>query len=137
MVILIDDNPIDNFLAKRVIENSGFDGCILPNDSGQQALDYLKSNMDNPEKWPSLIFLDINMPVVDGYSFLYEFRNFPITVREKTKIVILSSSDNIDDLSKLIDHELVISYLIKPLTVASINKLKKAFKSVGSLYVHS
>lgn len=134
MVILIDDNPIDNFLAKRVIENSGFEGTILTTESGQQALDYLKLNINRLDLWPNLIFLDINMPVVDGYAFLYEFRHFPINVRGKTKVVILSSSDDIQDLSKLVDRELVISYLVKPLTAAKINDLKNTFNSFNNLY---
>ncbi|HEX8546751.1 MAG TPA: response regulator, partial [Cytophagaceae bacterium] len=106
MIILIDDNPIDNFLAKRVLENSGFEGSILVKDSGKQALDHLKLQFTEPKNWPNLIFLDINMPVMDGYAFLYEFRKIPSQIREKTKIVILSSSDNMEDLSKLIDHDL-------------------------------
>ena len=85
-------------------------------NSGKSALDYLQENQDNVEKLPNLIFLDINMPIVDGFVFLYEFENFDEAVKNKCKVVILSSSDNKRDIDKLINNDRVIKYITKPLT---------------------
>ena len=71
LVLLVDDNDTDNFISKRIIEITGFSNRVEVRNSGKSALDYLRENQENLENIPNLIFLDINMPVVDGFVFLY------------------------------------------------------------------
>ena len=70
IVMLVDDNDTDNFINKRVIELTGFANDIIVKNSGKSALEYLENEKDNLEKLPDLIFLDINMPMLDGWEFL-------------------------------------------------------------------
>ena len=73
LVMLVDDNDTDNFISKRIIEITKFAKEVEIKNSGKSALEYLEQNKDNEDKLPNIIFLDINMPIVDGFVFLYEF----------------------------------------------------------------
>lgn len=127
-VMLVDDNDTDNFIHKRVIELTGFCKTIIVKNSGKSALDYLEANKFNPELLPSIIFLDINMPIVDGFVFLFEYENFPDELKNKCKIVILSSSDSKRDIDRIVDNEYVINFITKPLSDEALIKLKKELK---------
>ena len=122
--MLIDDNETDNFISKRIIELTEFANQVEVTSSGQQALEYLNAHASTEEKLPNLIFLDINMPVMDGFMFLYEFENLPATVRNKSRVVILSSSDNKRDIDKIINNKSVIQYITKPLNQSALQSIK-------------
>ena len=92
--------------------------------SGKSALDYLKENQNIPDNLPNIIFLDINMPIVDGFVFLYEFDKFSELVKNKCKIIILSSSDNKRDIDKIVNNNHVIKFITKPLTEIALDEIK-------------
>ena len=123
-VLLVDDNDTDNFIHKRIIELAGFSENIIVKNSGKSALEFLETQ----ETIPSVVFLDINMPIVDGFVFLFEFDNFPEEVKQKCKIVILSSSDNKKDIDRIVDNEYVVHFITKPLSEESLNELKTIIK---------
>lgn len=120
LVMLVDDNDTDNFISKRIIQLTHFARQIEIKNSGKSALEYLEENLNHIEKIPNLIFLDINMPIVDGFVFLIEFEKFPSNIKDKCKIIILSSSDNKRDIDKIINNKLVIKFLTKPLTADAV-----------------
>jgi len=125
LVMLIDDNETDNFISKRIIELTEFAHRVEAKNSGKDALEYLRVHQATPELLPDLIFLDINMPIVDGFMFLYEFENLQPSVQQKCKVVILSSSDNQRDINRLINNEYVIKYITKPLTQNALDEIKR------------
>ncbi|MCS7019658.1 MAG: response regulator [Cytophagales bacterium] len=125
LVMLVDDNDTDNFISKRIIEITKFAPKIEVKNSGKSALEYLENAKDNPALLPDLIFLDINMPIVDGFSFLFEFSRFPENVKQKCKIVVLSSSDNKRDIERIINEKYVITFITKPLTDEALKKVKE------------
>lgn len=127
-VMLVDDNDTDNFIHKRVIELTGFANNIIVKNSGKSALEYLETNKDSIDKLPDIIFLDINMPIVDGFVFLFEYENFPDNLKDKCKVVILSSSDNKRDIDRIVDNEYVINFITKPLSEEALADLKKFIK---------
>ncbi|BDC98393.1 response regulator [Persicobacter psychrovividus] len=124
-VLLVDDNDTDNFISKRIIEIAGFAENIEVENSGKAALDRLHEEANTPDLLPNIIFLDINMPIVDGFVFLYEFEKYPDVVKEKCKIVILSSSDNERDIDQIMSNDKVITFITKPLTSQSLEKVKE------------
>ncbi len=126
LVMLVDDNDTDNFISKRIIEITKFAQRVEIKNSGKSALQYLEQEQNNPENLPNLIFLDINMPIVDGFVFLFEFEMFPDAVKNKCKIVILSSSDNKQDIKRIVDNEHVIKFITKPLTEAALQDVRVA-----------
>lgn len=124
LVMLVDDNDTDNFISKRIIEITKFAKRVEVKGSGKAALDYLRDNQNQSENLPSLIFLDINMPIVDGFVFLYEFEKFNELVRNKCKVIILSSSDNKRDIDKIVNNNHVIKFITKPLTEVALDEIK-------------
>lgn len=124
LVMLVDDNDTDNFISKRIIEITKFANEVEIKNSGKSALEYLEANKDNPDRLPDIIFLDINMPIVDGFVFLYEFEKFSDLVKNKSKVIILSSSDNKRDIDKIVNNDHVIQFITKPLTERALSEIK-------------
>jgi len=122
--MLVDDNDTDNFISKRIIEITKFSKRVEVKSSGKSALDYLKENQNNIAELPNIIFLDINMPIVDGFVFLYEFEKFNELVKNKCKVIILSSSDNKRDIDKIVNNNHVIKFITKPLTEIALEEIK-------------
>ena len=125
-VLLVDDNDTDNFISQRIIELTEFAEDIVVRNSGRSALNFLFENQENTTNLPDIIFLDINMPIVDGFIFLYEFEKFSHLIKNKCKVVILSSSDNKNDIDKILDNNYVIKFITKPLTENALENLKFA-----------
>jgi CheY-like chemotaxis protein len=114
-VLLIDDNDIDNFINQRIITSYYFANSVIVKNSAIGALEHLKKSSD---ELPNIIFLDLNMPIMDGFGFLDEFHKL-ITADEKykqCKIIVLSSSMSPDDINKASINPYVLKYINKPLT---------------------
>ena len=124
LVMLVDDNDTDNFISRRIIEITNFARNVEIKNSGKSALEYLESHKNETAKLPDYIFLDINMPIVDGFVFLYEFEKFHDDIKNKCKVIILSSSDNKRDIDKIVNNENVIKFITKPLTETALEEIK-------------
>jgi len=122
-VFLIDDSELDNFVSRNVIQQAKYSNNIMDFLFAGNALDFLRSIESDQEDIPNVIFLDINMPVINGFEFLKEFETLPGPVRKKAKIVILSSSLNPSDIEKTTASPYVIKYLNKPLSVQKLKEL--------------
>jgi len=125
LVMLVDDNDTDNFISRRIIEITKFAGDVVIKNSGKSALEYLEDHKTKHEKLPDLIFLDINMPIVDGFVFLYEFEKFDYSIKDKCKVIILSSSDNKRDIDKIVNNDHVIKFITKPLTEIALEEVSQ------------
>lgn len=119
--MLIDDNELDNFINKKLIENEQFAGEVTVHQSAQAALDELKSI--SPANLPDLIFLDIMMPHMDGFGFLAEFDKLDESIRNKSRIIMLSTSESFKDLNKANQSKYVYKFLNKPLTKAVMDAI--------------
>lgn len=114
-VLLIDDNEIDNFINERMITSSGFSTEVIVKNSADAALDFLKS-LTNTSDFPEIIFLDLNMPVKDGFDFLIEYETVADAIKNFSKIVVLSSSISPEDINKASTNTHVFKYVNKPLS---------------------
>ncbi len=113
-VLVVDDSEMENSMSIAVINQHGFCNQVKAQCNPAQALEFLKTT--EPENLPDIIFLDINMPDMDGFAFLDEFGKLPEAVHKKSKIVMLSSSDSFKDLNRANKNKFVRRFLNKPLT---------------------
>jgi CheY-like chemotaxis protein len=121
--VLIDDSDIDLFIQRRFLEVYNFSNQLVLYKSAEEALDWLK-NM-NGEPAPDIIFLDLNMPETDGFSFLRTFEELPEKITSKSRIVVLTSSNNIKDRDLVFENKNVIQFITKPLKQSDIESLKQ------------
>src|SRR5882757_8245122 len=127
-VMLIDDNEIDNLINQKMIEASDICENIFVHSGAKGAIEFLK-NIEKLAKGPldlylpEVIFLDIDMPLMDGFQFLDEFEKLGMSTKKKCKIVMLTSSINPQDFSRSKKYVNVKLYLNKPLTHDSIANL--------------
>jgi CheY-like chemotaxis protein len=123
-VMLIDDTEIDLYITSSMMEASGFSGSIMTRTSAEEALTYLQVNADNPMQLPDVIFLDIRMPVMDGFEFLENYDKLPETIKSSCIIYMLSSSLDYDDLAKAKCNPHVASFINKPLYPDTLDRIK-------------
>ena len=114
-VLLIDDNDIDNFINERMITTNQFSKMVVVKNSGESALQFLRDNSDNSDILPQIIFLDLNMPVMDGFSFLEAYENLPESILTTCKVIVLSSSISPEDINRASTNQYVVKYVNKPL----------------------
>lgn len=127
-VMLIDDNEIDNLINQKMIEATNLSEHIYVHSGAKSAIEFLK----NVEKLtdfsdkilPNVIFLDIDMPLMDGFQFLDLFNKLNEHTKAHCKIVMLTSSINPQDIDKSKTYSFVKKYINKPLTQQSLLKLE-------------
>ena len=128
-ILFIDDDPITLMLCKMVIKKASFSNEIATSKNGEEALQYfdtLKQIDSNNEfkKQPQLIFLDLNMPVMGGWEFLDSFSTSDYADYNKTKVIILSSTIDPEDLEKSKKYPMVIDFLSKPISKEMLEYVK-------------
>lgn len=133
-IILVDDDRITNFVHKKIIKRSEIDVFIKVNNSVPQAIGYLKKMNDFSEKEcprPGIIFLDINMPGMDGWDFIEEYKKLSEIEKPNIIIVMLTTSVNPND--KLMANSIpeINTFLNKPLTLEKLDKTISKYYSVS------
>jgi len=126
LTFVVEDDKANNFLCKMTLEEVGITNLRMF-FRADTTLEELKKMCENKQEFPSLILLDINMPAMDGWQFLNEFRNFPDEVRNKTTIYLFSSSDHPNDIEKKQAYPEVLDFLAKPLSEEVANGLKEKY----------
>ena len=126
-VLLIDDNEVDNMINNRLIEKQGLASHVYTFTSGKGGLEFLKNidKMDDfpPEFTPDIVFLDINMPIMNGFSFIKSLDKLSDRVTEGMRIVLLTQSDSPQDIKEARKFEKVIEYVVKPLNAEKLKAL--------------
>lgn len=117
-ILLIDDDEPTNFFSSLIIEDADCAENIQVAESGQTALGLLN---DDHIPSPDLIFLDINMPAMDGWEFLERYRQLP--KGPQSKIIMLTTSLNPDDREKASKIKEVSGFETKPLTPEIIDRV--------------
>lgn len=120
-VLLVDDDYISNFIADHLLNKYKICKNITISRNGDEALKYLKET----DEFPELIFLDINMPVMDGFEFIEAFRRFNMD-KNKTRIIIYTASYNQKDI-EMLQSIGFNDFIIKPLNEEKLNNLLKLF----------
>lgn len=131
-VLLVDDDDATNFLNKIFIENSGIAEHIQVAWNGEEALEYITNtgmyenkNANFPK--PDLIFLDINMPVMDGWEFMQEYHKLDEKQKENIVIIMLTTSTNPDDKTKAASFSEISDFRSKPLLAETLEEIERKY----------
>jgi CheY-like chemotaxis protein len=116
--LLIDDNYIDNFVTRKILEGSNFAEEITVVRSANEAINSLRDGLLKPD----VIFLDVRMPLMSGFEFLEEYDKIDID-KTDIKIFMLSSSLDPLDMRKSSDNKYITRFIHKPLTQKALEEL--------------
>jgi CheY-like chemotaxis protein len=114
-VMLIDDSDMNLFITRSLIRQTGFAIEVRVKKSADNALEYLRRFAQTPSELPEIIFLDINMPGMNGFHFLEQFGKLNTATRTKCQIIMLSSASDISGIQRAIGNIYVNRYIEKPL----------------------
>ncbi len=130
LAMIVDDNEIDNLVGTKMIEHALCASKIINFYCAQSALKYLNKNIYQLDQIPDIIFLDINMPEMNGFEFLDRFNALPRSLKDKCKIVMLTSSIDRSDINNTLSHSCVTNFISKPLSIKALHKLKENLVSI-------
>ena len=126
-VLVVDDNETDRYIANFSMQRYKFAKEVVLQESGRKALEYLLSLENSTEDLPEFIFLDIRMPMMDGFEFLEEYEKLPEVVKKTCVIMMLSTSLNPADHKRAESNPYVKKFLTKPLDKEKMEELKQEF----------
>jgi response regulator RpfG family c-di-GMP phosphodiesterase len=129
VIMLVDDDQDDNFFHEREIQKTNPEIFFIEMTNGLDALEYLESNKENKDMLPDLIFLDINMPHIDGWEFLDKYNLLDKELQDRVVIIMLSTSGNPEDIDRAMSYSCVWDYITKPLKKGIMEKIIKKYFS--------
>ncbi|THV58059.1 response regulator [Flagellimonas alvinocaridis] len=120
---IVDDDPIHLFGMKILMKRLDFSDEVLVFQNGQEAIDGLLDRLGAGKPLPLVIFLDLNMPIKDGWGFLDDFVKIPHHNRERVTIYVVSSSIHPLDQERAKKYEVVGNYIIKPVNEQELKQI--------------
>jgi CheY-like chemotaxis protein len=117
--LLIDDNYIDNFVTRKILEGSNFAETIVVVRTATEAINSLRDGLVKPD----VIFVDVRMPMMGGFEFLDEYEKIDLDNKKDIKIYMLSSSLDPTDMKKSSDNKHITQFIHNPLTQKAIEDL--------------
>jgi CheY-like chemotaxis protein len=126
--LLIDDDSINNFINERLIKKLNIAEEVKVVLNGQEGLKYIQEICIPQHTCPELILLDINMPVMDGFEFLKEYKILDFSGKNSIIIIMLTTSTSPNDTERLNDSG-ASGYINKPLTENKLIELMQQFFS--------
>ena len=126
LVLLIDDDEINNFLNKRLLEKYGIAEQVAIVTNGEEGLEFIAQRCRSGAGCPELILLDISMPVMDGFEFLKQYQRLNFKNKDKVNLIVLTTSSNPNDMERIANFN-VTDYLTKPLNEGKVEYLLERF----------
>lgn len=121
-ILLIDDDDVNNYINARLLKKLSASSQVQVSTNGEEALKYVQELIEKDEPLPRLIFLDINMPVMDGFEFLKRFETLPLE-GDLPVLIMLTTSSNEKDVNQVTARPIVSGYLNKPLTEQKVRSI--------------
>lgn len=122
--MLVDDREVDNILHADKLKKAEFSEVVYQSNSAESALDLLRNlaliSTTKQNKLPSYVFVDLDMPVMDGIQFLEEFDKMDEFIKKSCRVVMLSATMNTDDIREARSNPSLYKFLMKPLNVKDL-----------------
>jgi CheY-like chemotaxis protein len=130
LIMIIDDSTMDAFLLKQMLTNANHNAPVLRFENPVHALDHFRDSIGRQElsELPDLIFLDINMPLLNGFKFLDLISD--MKEMDNCKVVMTTASDDPGDIQRSAEVKSVIGYLIKPLRIEDLIQVESLLERV-------
>jgi two-component system, chemotaxis family, chemotaxis protein CheY len=122
VIAVVDDDSVYQFTASRTLKATKLAHEILQFQNGKEALTFLRDEK-RTQQIPDIIFLDINMPIADGWTFLDEFHNLKESLGKEIRIYMVSSSIDPRDLNRARNIPEVTDYMEKPISMSKFSEL--------------
>lgn len=122
-LIVIDDDPINNFICKKMIEELADDVVIKSFESAEAGLAYLVEVSERSAAYPSHIMLDLNMPQYNGWQFLSDYQRLNLHIKHHAHVYVVSSTILKDEIERARKLSFVTDFISKPLTLYKLKKL--------------
>ena len=117
--MIIDDNEVDRYLLTRHLKKTGIVGKIFEADDGTSAIEFFDNYQSNKQKNPNdfppvVLFLDVNMPLMDGFEFLDKFTDIRQSIKDQSIVVMMfTSSDNDEEKQRALSYPFVKGFISK------------------------
>jgi len=129
--MIIDDSHLDRFISQKVIERNHFSQNISVFSSATAAIEHLNNLVNTQGEFPQIIFLDINMPVMDGFGFVESYMRLPANLQETCKIVMISSTNSAEDFARISRYPAISLFYSKPLSEKILGNIRECFGAQG------
>ena len=123
VTFIIDDDKLYQFGMKRMLHHLTIETEIVQFYNGLQAIEYLQENKDKKNQLPDIIFLDINMPVMNGWQFLDSFVKLHLHPEKRITIYMVTSSVDNAEILKAASYKEIKNYIIKPISIGSLKEV--------------
>jgi two-component SAPR family response regulator len=127
-VLIVDDDNVYRFAAVKIIAATEMAGNIIECNDGQEALNFIRKNIEASRNLPDIIFLDINMPVMNGWDFLKSFSVLAHQLPKAIQIYVVTSSIDRTDVDRSKEFSVVTDYIVKPVTKETFSRLLSAVR---------
>lgn len=131
VICIIDDDDIYKFTMKKTLELNKFAHKILAFSDGEEAIEFMIDNLGNKAELPDIIFLDINMPIMDGFQFMEEYVKIKPRVGKKIIIYMVTSSVDNHDIERAEKISEISDYIIKPITSEDLKEIIENLEREG------
>ena len=125
--LVVDDDDVNLYIMTRLVERTAYKTNMITKTDGNSGIDYLQELIENKEPLPTLILVDINMPISDGWEFLDKYKQ--LAIEQNIDVYILTSSVFDIDIERSKDYEFLAGFISKPITV---EKLDEFFSACGA-----
>lgn len=122
-VCIIDDDEVYKFFVQKMLKIKKLAEDVLTFPDGEEAYNFIRENMENPEKLPDIIFLDINMPIMDGFQFMEEYTKLKPKIDKKITIYMITSSIDHVDLERSKKYSEISDFITKPITAEVLHRI--------------
>ncbi len=126
-ILLIDDEEINLFILQNLLRLSGIDAEITFFNTSKKGINYLQSLVEKKEKLPDLILLDIEMPVMNGWDFLEDYKKINKSYTYDSKVIIFTTSIVEQDIIRARSYEEVADFVNKPMTVEMLKSIEQDY----------